>query len=320
MCVTNVKSLNIVTSGIDVPKDFSLTRQGRVTFFLKEKYEYPVLKQTLMDFSFKLNEESSAFVGRRPCVAIPVNGLKDKRLIIRHYSHGGLWGRLAGDVLWGQSRPLKELFIAERALEQNVDTSEVVALRFTNIFGPLCRADIFTIEISGGEDFIAFLTCRTEGDVLSHKRKLIRHTARAVRRMHDAGIYHADLHLKNILAKVDDGCKVYIIDLDKSELRSATAGGGLSIEQRMDNILRLDRSVEKFGEWKPGPGLVTRADRLRFLRDYLRGCTAEGVTDFSDWKVLARKYATRHVVHRLWWRLLGVMGIGLYDFEGQERQ
>lgn len=311
MYLTNVKS-PIVSSGVDVPKHFSVTHKGSDTFFLKEKYKYPILRQIIMEFSSEVKEGKYAFYGRGAYMAIPVSDLRDRRLIVRHYSHGGLWGKLAGDVLWGRNRPLRELVNTEKALERGVDTAEVVALRFRKYFGPLYRADIFTLEISDAEDLIVFLSNRPAEEIFTQKRELVRHIAKAVRKMHDAGMYHADLHLKNILVKTDNTLKVYIIDLDKSELYADVSIGGLSVERRMDNILRLDRSVEKFKEWRPDLKLITRADRLRFLREYMREYAAgEG----GDWKALARKYATHHATHRLWWRLLGVVGLGIYDFE-----
>ncbi|MFQ5862490.1 MAG: lipopolysaccharide kinase InaA family protein [Candidatus Brocadiales bacterium] len=296
-----------------MPKHFSVTQKGSDTFFLKEKYKYPILRQIIMEFSSEVKEGQSAFHGRGAYMAIPVSALKDRRLIVRHYSHGGLWGKLVGDILLGHNRPLRELVNTEKAQERGVDTAEVVALRFRKYFGPLCKGDIFTLEISDAQDLIVFLTNCPAEEILLQKRELIRHVAQAVRRMHDAGVYHADLHLKNILVKRGDTLKVYIIDLDKSELYANRANGGLSIERRMNNILRLDRSVEKFKEWRPDLRLITSADRLRFLREYAVG-------GGEDWKTLARRYATHHAAHRLWWRFLGAVGLGIYDFERRQRQ
>ena len=66
--------------------------------------------------------------------------------------------------------------------------------------------------------------------------------------MHDAGIYHADLHLKNILLKQDasGAFSAYIIDLDKSFVVDK-----LTVEQRMKNLLRLNRSIDKI-RWFSG--------------------------------------------------------------------
>ncbi len=302
-----------MSSGIDVPKHYSVTQNGNDMYLLNERYKYPLMRQTIMESSAEGGAGGeNVFYGRGTHLALPVSGLKDRRLFIRHYRHGGLWGRLTGDVLWGHGRPLKELVVAEKAIERGIDTAEVVALRIRPLFGPLCRADIFTLEISGAEDLIAFLCKLPASEILSQKKELIKYVARAVKKLHDSGILHADLHLKNILLKRNDINKVYIIDLDKSELRPTATATGLSMEQRMDNILRLDRSVEKFMEWRPDLRLITRADRLRFLKLYLEEPRSP---EALNWKAVVRKYATRHRAHRFWWRLLKRAGLGIYDFE-----
>ena len=218
----------------------------------------------------------------------------------------------ARDILWGCNRPLNELATSEKASEQGVETAEVVALRFENVFGPLFRADIFTFEISDTEDLIVFLSSHSVEQITARKKVLINRIAQSVRKMHDAGIYHADLHLKNILVKMDDPPGVYIIDLDKSDFCGNAAGGGLPPGRRMDNLLRLDRSLVKLQTLKPALRCITMTDRLRFLREYLRECH---LNDASDWKGLLRHHATHHSGHRLWWGILRAAGMSIYGFK-----
>ena len=102
----------------------------------------------------------------------------------------------------------------------------------------------------------------------------------------DAGIYHADLTMKNILLSGED---VFIIDLDKATMTPAP-------DERLAvrNLARLNRSVVKlFG----GKGNVTRTDKLRFLRRYLGG--PERVRE------MAQVCGSGLWVHRLWWALSG---------------
>jgi predicted unusual protein kinase regulating ubiquinone biosynthesis (AarF/ABC1/UbiB family) len=122
--------------------------------------------------------------------------------------------------------------------------------------------------------------------------------------MHDAGIYHADLHLKNILVQSDagGGVHVYIIDLDKSKQYEK-----ISFQKRMKNIMRLDRSVVKmrrnnkdmFSKTFPFP--VSKTDRIRFLKKYIE-------LDSESAKPLRyyiKSYSKTHALHRLWWHVGG---------------
>jgi len=58
-----------------------------------------------------------------------------------------------------------------------------------------------------------------------------------IRRFHDAGLYHADLNLTNILVDNDQG--VYLVDFDKSRLQTPRSGW------QQTNIRRLQRSFTK---------------------------------------------------------------------------
>jgi 3-deoxy-D-manno-octulosonic acid kinase len=61
--------------------------------------------------------------------------------------------------------------------------------------------------------------------------------AQAIARMHQAGVWHADLNAYNIL--IDAHGKAWIIDFDRGHQ------GGVSTRARGRNLLRLRRSLEK---------------------------------------------------------------------------
>ena len=92
--------------------------------------------------------------------------------------------------------------------------------------------------------------------------------------------------MKNILTSAE---AVYIIDLDKATLVPHR-------DDRLDlgNLSRLNRSVVKL---MGSRGLVTRTDKLRFLRRYLGGR--------EKLKELSRLCSQGLWFHRLWWSLTG---------------
>ncbi|MBI5126108.1 MAG: hypothetical protein HZA70_07735 [Planctomycetes bacterium] len=250
--------------------------------------------------------------GEYPCVPLEGGGMA----IIRRVRHGGLWGKVTGDLLWGVGRPVRELINANNALERGVPTAEILGIRLEAagplLTGPFYRAEVFSRELPETIDLLELLkSSESTLDVQQHKGEIIRAVALSVRAMHEAGLYHNDLHLKNILiTKSASGgpFKAYIIDLDKSSLHES-----LSLNQRIKNLLRLDRSVEKFrtvGAYRNTPlRPITQRDKLRFLRDYMGGS--------HTWKEMARGWQGRsrypgHTFHRWWWRVLGVMGIDPY--------
>jgi len=141
-----------------------------------------------------------------------------------------------------------------------------------------------------------------ENQLFEQKKQIINELAKAVNDMHNVGIFHADLHLKNILVKSDPGggVHVYIIDLDKSKQYEK-----ISLQRKMKNIMRLDRSVVKmrrknrelFNETFP----VSKTDRIRFFKKYIE-LDSEAVKPL---RYYLQSYNNTHAFHKLWWSMGG---------------
>jgi len=212
------------------------------------------------------------------------------RVFVRRAARGGLIGKILGGLHLGGGRPIRELRAAVAARRAGVAVPEPVAVRATRAAGIFRRFTTVTLEIEGASNLLT-LAPRLSGP---EKRRTIERVAGEMRRLHEAGIYHGDLTLQNILA---NGAKVYFIDLDKALLRPRR-------EESLDrmNLSRLNRSVEKlFGS----RGCVTRTDRLRFLRCYLGDPAAPAGDARKRLRELARECASGLWFHRLWWSLSG---------------
>jgi len=292
---------------VELSAYFSTLNRGKITLYVKKEYEYRLSAQD-MDKLFNLYKDSDklnvSYHGRTPCKTILMESLNNnERFVVKDYWHGGLFGKILRDFFWDRLRPLKELSICEVASKSGVKTTEVIAIVKNKIIGPLYKCQLVSKEIMGAADLMVLLLNPEKKQFVAQKRQIINKVAKAVKEMHDAGIYHADLHLKNILIQFAEGgeVNVYIIDLDKSKRREK-----ISIQKRMKNIMRLDRSVEKmlrnnraaFGETYPFP--ISKTDKLRFLKEYI-------VSDDKTAKSLRyyiHSYKTSHNLHRLWWRVV----------------
>jgi len=205
-----------------------------------------------------------------------------ERVFVRRAAHGGLLGAVLGGVYTGISRPLRELRAAQVARGAGVSVAEPLAVLATRVMGPFTRLTIVTREVVNASNLLALRNEMTS----ARKREIIRCVADEMRRLHEAGVYHADLTLKNILVS---GSSVTIIDLDKAKLLDRRDD---SLDVR--NLSRLNRSVVKL---LGSQGMVTRTDKLRFLRHYLRG--RERLKEYSHLCGAGLWF------HRLWWSLSG---------------
>lgn len=291
-----------------LPDNFIVIREGKTLIFLKKKYKEALKNLWKKNFNFSKNDRDSndMFTGRGRCLSMDLGSING-RVVIRRYHHGGLLGLFVGDLFWNQARPLNELLISEKAFEMGINTVEVLAVIKHEIIYPFFKAEIVTKEIKNAFDLIQCIKKNVLKNVtqFKKKKKIIHQVALAVQKMHNVGIYHGDLHLKNILLQegVEDDFYVYIIDLDKSKLRSR-----INITTRMKNLYRLDRSVEKmamfykknvypFGNSFP----ISKTDRVRFLREYMRDNT-----DYKeDWRKLIKNSELSYRLHKLRWNVFG---------------
>ena len=147
-------------------------------------------------------------------------------------------------------------------------------------------AYLVSLEIPDAVDLIEYFEA---GAPWPERRRVLASAGRAVRAMHDQGLVHADLHLKNLLVtRPAENPAVHILDWDKS-----TVSSSLTTKQRFSNLARLDRSGAKLA--RRGVA-VTGRDRLAFLRAYQPG---EALFTARDFQRMERTWA----VHGLAWRM-----------------
>ncbi len=299
---------------VEIPAYFSTLNKGNVTLYVKKEYENRMSDQDINGL-FNLckksspgsnhadrHESNNSYQGRSTCKTLSVDSLGNESFIVREYWHGGMVAKIFKDLFCDGMRPVRELSVCEAASRGGINTTEIIAIVKNKVFGPLYKFRLVTKEITESIDLIELLLHSEENPLLEQKREIINKLAKAVNDMHNVGIYHADLHLKNILVKSDpdEGVHAYIIDLDKSKQYKK-----ISFQSKLKNITRLDRSVEKlrrknrelFSKAFP----VSNTDRVRFLKKYIE-LDNESVKPL---RYYIQSYNNTHALHKLWWCMGG---------------
>lgn len=147
--------------------------------------------------------------------------------VLRHYRRGGLVAKvLKNQYLWlglPRTRSFAEFAILAHMRAGGLPVPGVVAAASWRS-GATYRAAIIVERLPG----VTPLALRLE---------LAAAVAQAVRRMHDADIWHADLNAFNIL--LDESDKVWLIDFDRAKHVPMTP------RRRQQNLWRLRRSLIK---------------------------------------------------------------------------
>lgn len=175
--------------------------------------------------------ERAVAVGGRGAAWVIQGG--EEEWVLRHYRRGGLPAHFVADTyLWRgleRARPWREWRLLAELHSRGLPVPRPVAARVQRK-GLGYRGDLITRRIPGARSLGELLA--THHDAIPWKE-----VGMCVRRLHEAGIWHADLNAHNIL--VDQAGLVWIIDFDRSEWRTDYG------HWRQSNMHRLQRSLRK---------------------------------------------------------------------------
>ncbi|MBI3249252.1 MAG: hypothetical protein HYZ50_22355 [Deltaproteobacteria bacterium] len=182
--------------------------------------------------------------------------------IVRQYRRGGFVRHFVHDLYWGRPfRPLTELVCTETARRQGVPTIEALAAGVTKLGGGFYRGVFISREAVGYLNLWEWLQQRPGPP---GREAVLTAVAQAIRQMHDAGIFHADLNLTNILVGPDaTRSEARIIDFDRGYVYQKP----LSQSLREKNLQRFHRSLHKLD---PQRMFAIPADVEAFCRGYWR--------------------------------------------------
>lgn len=223
----------------EVPAGFrKLSPSRKQVVLIREGLEGCVSADLL--FGPKEAEEGSSLLKGRGKVRLLQLG-DGESAVVRKYRHGGVFRHLTGDLFFTwPPRPFTELAMTAEASRRGVPTLEVLGAFVERVAGPIYRGWLATRRLKGGRDlWDALRSGAYPGD---EGTALLRAVARSIMRMHQQGIYHRDLNLKNIMIRDEQGqITVYIIDFDKARFFP----GEVPAHRARRNLDRLLRSARK---------------------------------------------------------------------------
>jgi len=154
-------------------------------------------------------------------------------LVVRPLMHGGFFRHITGKNFISPARTLREIEISTFLISRGVRSPEILGSRILEK-GFFCNIDVITRLVPDSTDLLAYLEADRYdcGQVLMEAGKIIK-------TLHDLGVYHSDLHIKNLL--LDSSRSIWVLDLDKAYRFSILP----DFFKRL-NVKRFVRSLEKW--------------------------------------------------------------------------
>lgn len=240
-------------------------------------------------FRALLESAPSIAGGRSPQrrIALPES---DAVLRLRPARHGGLFGGFLADRYLSPAGIERELALWVELRERGLPLPPPVAAVASRQRG-FWRCHLAALECTRAPDGLAWLASGPGPERLARVATAF---ARSLRALHDAGIVHGDLHLRNLLVEEDgEAVRCLFVDLDRARRHPA-----VSPARRLAELARLSRSLEKLH-------LADRVDRRLRARVIAAYCDA----DLALWRAMRRarrrsraRERLRLAGHRLAWR------------------
>jgi hypothetical protein len=241
--------------GIAAPSGFRVVQEREVLALVREDRMAALIGAGLLERGGLLEGRTAedSYQGRGSTAIVRVG---DERVVVRRFLPGGLLRFLRPSTFATPERPFREVALYEHLRARGFPTLEPLAA-VARRRGSRWILHLVTRQLEGARELLGLLL---PGAVpLAERRALLTAAGRNVRRLHDAGVRHADLHLKNLLLARGE---VYVIDLDRSRLELELSRGA-----RSANLERLLRFARRRLEPLLGEPALRR-DALRLLRAY----------------------------------------------------
>lgn len=225
---------------VAIPKGFNRFQAGSAHVIAHEscvEWAKSVLpEQTLYAWAASQPDRSD-LGGRVPAYSVLLPG-QERRVVVRHSHHGGLLGRLQGDLFFPPTRAPYELLVSHLLAGLGVRTPLVVAIAVYPVRRVLRRSDVVSLELPG-RDLGKALRDAPDADV---RRSWLDSIAALIRSLTNIGAWHPDLNVGNVLL-VESGPKAwdaYVLDIDRLEFSPPS-----DPTVRDANLDRLERSIRK---------------------------------------------------------------------------
>lgn len=160
-------------------------------------------------------------------------------MFVRRARRGGLISAFVADLYFGMSpRPLAELRVTCEAKRRGIAVADPLGA-IIEWAGPGIYRGFFITRHIPGMTLWEFIQTDDDPTVRGH---VLQEASNAIHRMHQLGLYHADLNLHNLMVtQAAESFAIKIVDLDKARLYP----GPLKPSLRLANVARLIRSAHK---------------------------------------------------------------------------
>ncbi len=233
--------------------DFSVQKEGDIIYYHRRDFPLDLLKNKIEGHRHISEEKSNGLLKKGSGVVISILREKGCGVIVKEFRPASFWSQV------------KEFFRHSKGMKAWVNGNGLM-VRGMAVLKPLglaeergllgWRRSFFLMEaLEKGQELDRFLFNGFQG--IWEKRLFIKTFAEWLSRFHQMNIYHRDMKACNIfVSKKETAWNFHLLDLEDVRLDRK-----VKEKEVFKNFLQLNTSI---------PRTITKTDRLRFLKEYVR--------------------------------------------------
>ena len=233
--------------------EFVVQKERGLRYFHRRDFSLDRLKKMLDEHRDLVKGRPSCLVKNSPEVNVSILEDEGKRISLKQFCYPYFWGRVK--EYFRRSKGLKAWVAANGLRARGIPTLRPLALVERKDLTGLKESFLLMEAPASDLEMDRYVLKGFEG--LKRKRFFVKAFARWLGGLHKMHLYHKDMKTCNILVLEEGGVWNFCL-LDFEDIRMDK---DVNRKQLFRNLLQLNTST---------PRVITRSDRYRFFREYLR--------------------------------------------------
>jgi tRNA A-37 threonylcarbamoyl transferase component Bud32 len=233
--------------------EFSVHRERGICYFHRRDFPLDRLKRLMEEHQKLVRERSSSLVKYSPEVIVSILNDEGEKVGLKQFCYPRFWGRVKEH--FRRSKGLKSWIAANGMRARGIPSIKPLALAERIDWMGLKESFLFMEAPVKGQEMDRYILKGFGG--INRKRFFIKTFARWLDGLHRMSVYHKDMKTCNILVSENGETWDFRL-LDFEDIRMDEK---MNRKKLYKNFLQLNTST---------PKVITKVDRLRFFREYLR--------------------------------------------------
>jgi tRNA A-37 threonylcarbamoyl transferase component Bud32 len=233
--------------------EFTVQNEKGIRYFHRRDFPLDRLKRVMEEHQDLVRERSFSLIKYSPEVNVSILNDEGERICLKQFGYPHFWGRMK--ERFRRSKGLKSWIAANGMRARGLPSLKPLALVERKNWLGLKESFLFMDALANDQEMDRYILKGFED--LNKKRFFIKTFAHWLDGLHKMGLYHRDMKTCNIL--VSERGKTW--DFHLLDFEDLLMEEKVSRKKLFRNFLQLNTST---------PKVMTKADRFRFFREYLR--------------------------------------------------